>query len=104
MLDLMKQYTGAQELIKTGITKSISNFLSLQSLLKQRTRLKVMFNSPEYSTNSSYTNKPQSITCIAIVEDNDFWRARMFACNLAKEARDTVPPGKYTIFYSIRCL
>lgn len=75
MLDLMKQYTGAQELIKTGITKSISNFLSLQSLLKQRTRLKVMFNSPEYSMNSSYTNKPQSITCIAIVEDNDFWRA-----------------------------
>lgn len=75
MLDLMKQFTGGQELIKTGITKSISNFLSLQSLLKQRSRLKLMFNSPEYSTNSSYTNKPQSITCIAIVEDNDFWRA-----------------------------
>lgn len=75
MLDLMKQFTGGQELIKTGITKSISNFLSLQSLLKQRSRLKLMFNSPEYSTNSSYTNKPQSITCIACVEDNDFWRA-----------------------------
>ncbi|KAB1204972.1 hypothetical protein CJ030_MR7G015194 [Morella rubra] len=75
MLDLMKQFTGGQELIKTGITKSISNFLSLQSLLKQKSRLKLMFNSPEYSTNSSYTNKPQSITCIAIVEDNDFWRA-----------------------------
>lgn len=75
MLDLMKQFTGGQELIKTGITKSISNFLSLQSLLKQRPRSKLMFNSPEYSTNSSYTNKPQSITCISIVEDNDFWRA-----------------------------
>lgn len=75
MLDLMKQFTGGQELIKTGITKSISNFLSLQSLLKQRPRSKLMFNSPEYSTNSSYTNKPQSLTCISIVEDNDFWRA-----------------------------
>ncbi|PPD70945.1 hypothetical protein GOBAR_DD32176 [Gossypium barbadense] len=75
MLDLMKKFTGGQELIRTGITKSVSCFLSLQSMLKQRSRLKHMFNSPEYSTNSSYANKPQSISCIAIVEDNDFWRA-----------------------------
>ncbi|OMP06238.1 hypothetical protein COLO4_08254 [Corchorus olitorius] len=75
MLDLMKKFTGGQELIRTGITKSVSSFLSLQSMLKQRSRLKHMFNSPEYSTNSSYANKPQSISCIAIVEDNDFWRA-----------------------------
>ncbi|XP_022738400.1 uncharacterized protein LOC111291085 isoform X2 [Durio zibethinus] len=75
MLDLMKRFTGGQELIRTGITKSVSSFLSLQSMLKQRSRIKHMFNSPEYSTNSSYTNKPQSISCIAIVEDNDFWRA-----------------------------
>ncbi|XWS48509.1 hypothetical protein CRYUN_Cryun13aG0084000 [Craigia yunnanensis] len=74
LLDLMKKFTGGQELIRTGITKFISSFLSLQSL-KQRSRLKHMFNSPEYSTNSSYANKPQSISCIAIVEDNDFWRA-----------------------------
>ncbi|GMI71602.1 hypothetical protein like AT1G79740 [Hibiscus trionum] len=75
MLDLMKKFTGGQELIRTGITKSVSSFLSLQSILKQRSRLKHMFNSPEYSTNSSYANKPQSISCIAIVEDNLFWRA-----------------------------
>ncbi|XVF53464.1 hypothetical protein PTKIN_Ptkin05aG0101200 [Pterospermum kingtungense] len=75
MLDLMKKFTGGQELIRTGITKSVSSFLSLQSMLKQRSRLKHTFNSPEYSTNSSYANKPQSISCIAIVEDNDFWRA-----------------------------
>ncbi|CAL9008817.1 unnamed protein product [Prunus brigantina] len=75
MLDLMKKFTGSQELIRTGITKSVSNFLSLQSMLKQRSRLKHMFNSPEYCTNSSYGNKTQSISCISIVEDNDFWRA-----------------------------
>ncbi|XVE58416.1 hypothetical protein DITRI_Ditri04bG0168200 [Diplodiscus trichospermus] len=75
MLDLMKKFTGGQELIRTGITKSVSSFLSLQSMLKQRTRLKHMFNSPEYSTNSSYASKPQSISCIEIVEDSDFWRA-----------------------------
>lgn len=75
MLDLMKKYTGGQELIRTGITKSVSSFLSLQSILKQKSRLKHMFNSPEYCTNSLYVNKPQSISCISIVEDSDFWRA-----------------------------
>ncbi|KAJ4850379.1 hypothetical protein Tsubulata_017620 [Turnera subulata] len=75
ILDLMKKFTGGQELIKTGITKSVSNFLSLQSMLKQKPRLKLMFNSPEFSTNTSYANKPQSIGCIAIVEDGEFWRA-----------------------------
>ncbi|KAL6320614.1 hypothetical protein AAG906_008614 [Vitis piasezkii] len=74
MLDLMKKSTGGQDLIRTGITKSVSNFLSLQSMLKQRPRLKHMFSSSEYSTNS-YSNKPQNISCIAILEDNDFWRA-----------------------------
>ncbi|KAK9292394.1 hypothetical protein L1049_020361 [Liquidambar formosana] len=75
LLDLMKKFTGGQELIRTGITKSVSNFLSLQSMLKQKSRLKHMFHSPEYSTNSSYANKPQSLSCIDIIEDNDFWRA-----------------------------
>ncbi|PON96897.1 Ribonuclease H-like domain containing protein [Trema orientale] len=75
MLDLMKKYTGGQELIRTGITKFVSNFLSLQSFLKQKSRLKHMFNSPEYCTNSQYLNKQQSIACIAILEDSDFWRA-----------------------------
>lgn len=34
-----------------------------------------MFNSPEFSTNTAHANKPQSITCIGIVDDTDFWRA-----------------------------
>ncbi|KAM5557527.1 hypothetical protein ABKV19_024750 [Rosa sericea] len=75
MLDLMKRFTGGQDLIRTGITKSVSSFLSLQTILKQRSRLKHMFNSPEFCTNSSYANKTHSISCISIIEDNDFWRA-----------------------------
>ncbi|CAL5405231.1 unnamed protein product [Camellia sinensis] len=75
ILDLMKKFTGGQELIKTGITKSISNFLSLQSILRLRSRLKHMFNSPEFSANPAYANKTQSITCIGIIDDSDFWRA-----------------------------
>ncbi|CAJ2667547.1 unnamed protein product [Trifolium pratense] len=73
LLDLMKKYNGGQELIRTGATKSVSTFLSLQSMLKLRTRLKHMFHSPEYASNTSYANKSQSLSCIAIAEDNDFW-------------------------------
>ncbi|XP_073159232.1 uncharacterized protein [Henckelia pumila] len=75
MLDLMKKFTGGQEIIKSGITKFVSNFLSLQSVLKQKSRLKHMFNSPELSANSTYSNKPQAATCIGIIDDNEFWRA-----------------------------
>ncbi|RDX71041.1 hypothetical protein CR513_49647, partial [Mucuna pruriens] len=74
LLELMKKYSGGQELIRTGITKSVSTFLSLQSMLKLRTRLKNMFHSHEYASNTSYANKPQSLSCIAIAEDGDFWR------------------------------
>lgn len=74
LLDLMKKYSGGQELIRTGITKSVSTFLSLQSMLKLKTRLKHMFHSPEFASNTSYANKPQSLSCIAIAEDGEFWR------------------------------
>ncbi|CAN1751323.1 hypothetical protein LINPERHAP1_LOCUS4290 [Linum perenne] len=74
MLDLMKKFTGGQELIRTGITKQVSNFLSLQSMLKQKSRLKLIFSSPECSANSCFTSKPQTVgCCISIVEDAEFW-------------------------------
>ncbi|KAF4399165.1 hypothetical protein G4B88_023759, partial [Cannabis sativa] len=73
---------------------------------------------PEFCTSSSYLNKQQSLSCIAILEDNEFWRAvdecvaisepflkvlrevsggkpaatGMFGCSLAMEARDVVSP------------
>ncbi|CAN0902895.1 hypothetical protein LINGRAHAP2_LOCUS22267 [Linum grandiflorum] len=70
MFDLMKKFTGGQELIRTGITKQVSTFLTLQSMLKQKSRLKLMFSSPEYSANSCFMNKSQTM---AIVEDGEFW-------------------------------
>ncbi|KAL9237386.1 hypothetical protein vseg_011940 [Gypsophila vaccaria] len=70
LLELMKKFTSGQDVIRTGVTKPVSNFLSLQALFRQRSKLKQMFNSPEYSANSVCGNKPQ-----AILEDNEFWRA-----------------------------
>lgn len=75
MLLMMRKFTGGQDIIRSGITNSVSNFLSLQSMLKQKSRLKHMFNSPEFSTSSALSNKPQAATCVGILDDNEFWRA-----------------------------
>lgn len=72
ILDMMKKYTGGQEIIRSGVTKPVSNFLSLQSMLKQKSRLKHMFNSPEFS---ALPNKPHASNCVTILDDNEFWRA-----------------------------
>ncbi|KAJ0962960.1 hypothetical protein J5N97_028082 [Dioscorea zingiberensis] len=74
VLDLAKKYTGGQELVRTSITKHAGHFLSLQSLLKLRPRLKHMFNCPEY-TSSPYANRPHSISCVDLLENNEFWRS-----------------------------
>ncbi|CAI9765421.1 unnamed protein product [Fraxinus pennsylvanica] len=75
MLELMKKFTRGQEIIRNGITKSVSNFLSLQSMLKQKSRLKHMFNNPELSADLACGKKPQTVTCVGIIDDNEFWRA-----------------------------
>ncbi|XP_019093837.1 PREDICTED: uncharacterized protein LOC104752562 isoform X3 [Camelina sativa] len=73
VLDLMRKLTCGQDIIRSGVTRSVSNFLSLQSMMKQKARLKHLFNSPEYTPTN--TNKPQSMSCVNILEDDDFWRA-----------------------------
>ncbi|XP_051137959.1 uncharacterized protein LOC127256154 [Andrographis paniculata] len=72
VLDAMKKATAGQDIIRSGITKPVSNFLTLQSMLRQKSRLKHMFGSPEYSI---VANKTQIATCVAILEDNGFWHA-----------------------------
>ncbi|XP_010915722.1 uncharacterized protein [Elaeis guineensis] len=72
--DLVRKFTGGQEIVRTGITKSTSIFLTLQSILKHKSRLKHMFNSPEYSS-SPYANRPHSMACMDILDDNELWRA-----------------------------
>lgn len=75
VLELMRKFAGGgQELVRCGVTRPTSSFLTLQSLLRQKSRLKHMFNSPEYST-FSYSNRSPSLSCIDIVEDVEFWRA-----------------------------
>jgi hypothetical protein len=72
--DLMRKFMSGKELVCSGATKSVSDFLTLQSLLRHRSKLKQMFHSPEYSS-SSCANRALSISCVGIVEDDELWRA-----------------------------
>ncbi|XP_044975425.1 uncharacterized protein LOC123443193 [Hordeum vulgare subsp. vulgare] len=74
ILDLMRRCMAGQELVCSGITKSVSDFLTLQSLLKHRLKLKQMFHSSDY-VSSSYANRSLSISCVEILNDDEFWRA-----------------------------
>lgn len=73
MLDSMKKITGGQDLVKTGISKCVSNFLSLQCLLKHKAKMRSVLHNLDYSPTAPFMNKPQ-ISCLDIVEDNEFWR------------------------------
>ncbi|CAM8981603.1 unnamed protein product [Rhodiola kirilowii] len=73
MLDSLRKITGGQDLIKSGISKYVSNFLSLQCLLKHKSRVRSVLHNHDYSPTASFMNKPQ-ISCLDIIEDNEFWR------------------------------
>jgi Protein of unknown function (DUF 659)/BED zinc finger len=74
ILEMMKKFTDNQELVRTGITKPVSDFLTLQSMLKHRPRLKHMFTSPEYTT-SPYAARPHSVTCVDTLDNTELWRS-----------------------------
>ena len=83
LLGLMKRFTCGQEIVRNSAAPSASNFLSLQALVKQRSRIKQMFSSQEYSS-SPYASRPQGMVCMEICEDNQFWRAAEEAAAIAE--------------------
>jgi hypothetical protein len=72
VLDFMRKTMPGQELVCSGITKSVSDFLTLKSLLRNRSKLKQMFHCAEFSS-SSYASR--SIPCVEILNDDELWRA-----------------------------
>ncbi|CAL4978664.1 unnamed protein product [Urochloa decumbens] len=72
VLDFMRKSMAGQELVCSGITKSVSDFLTLKSLLRHRSKLKQMFHCAEFSS-SSYASR--SIPSVDILNDDELWRA-----------------------------
>ncbi|XP_059063100.1 uncharacterized protein LOC131079406 isoform X2 [Cryptomeria japonica] len=71
VLNLMRQHTQGKDLVRDGVTRFATIFLTLQSLLAALTSLKQMFVSGEW-LNSPYSKKPEGEVVACIVFDNQF--------------------------------
>ncbi|KAK2997972.1 hypothetical protein RJ639_025808 [Escallonia herrerae] len=78
-LNMMRKYTGGRELIHPNISKLVSNFLSLRSIMIQEASLKQIFSHSE-GLSSIYSRGPDAQAFKSLLYSDRFW----------KSARETV--------------
>ena len=84
VLSLMRRFTGDRELVRPGITRFATSFISLQSLLKSMLDLQRMFLSDEWTT-CVYSTKQDGHTIAQLVgHDQRFWSALGEICTVTE--------------------
>ncbi|KAK2997033.1 hypothetical protein RJ639_025079 [Escallonia herrerae] len=78
-LDMMRKYTGGRELIHPNISRLVTNFLSLRSIVMQEASLKQIFSHSEWLS-SIYSRGPDAQAFKSLLYSDRFW----------KSARETV--------------
>ncbi|KAK2977054.1 hypothetical protein RJ640_011665, partial [Escallonia rubra] len=78
-LNMMRKYTGGRELIHPNISRLVSNFLSLRSIVIQEASLKQIFSHSEWLS-SIYSRGPDAQAFKSLLYSDRFW----------KSARETV--------------
>ncbi|XP_071735719.1 uncharacterized protein [Rutidosis leptorrhynchoides] len=71
-LALMRQYTKKRDIVRPGVTRFASSFLTLQSLLDKKGQLRQMFASNEWEACKSSKTKVGG-DVYKLVNDNKFW-------------------------------
>ncbi|CAN6446720.1 unnamed protein product [Victoria cruziana] len=74
VLNLMRKFTKGAELIRPAQTKFATNVLTVQSIVKQRTALRQMFSSDDWSAYQGAFKKNASLV-VDIIFNNDFWQS-----------------------------
>ena len=72
-LSTMTTYTEGNELVRPGVTRFATNFISLQSVVEQKVNLKRMFLGPEWMA-SRHGRSLEGIEIVALVFNDGFWR------------------------------
>ncbi|CAJ2641675.1 unnamed protein product [Trifolium pratense] len=74
-VSLMKKYTNGKELIRPAITRFATQFLQLESIVKEKQGLKAMFDSDEYKNSKYGKDKSGGAAYEAkkIVMSKEFW-------------------------------
>ena len=73
VLSTMRIYTEGKELVRPGVTRFATNFISLQSVVEQKVNLKRMFLGPEWMA-SRHGKTLEGIGIVALVFNDAFWR------------------------------
>ncbi|KAL5728128.1 hypothetical protein ACHQM5_001250 [Ranunculus cassubicifolius] len=73
VLNTMRKFTGGKELIRPKITRSVTNFLSLRSIVFQENNLKHMFSHTEWLT-SVHSRRPDAQAAKSLLNMEKFWR------------------------------
>nr|KAJ0192420.1 hypothetical protein LSAT_V11C800400730 [Lactuca sativa] len=71
-LAMMRSYTNKREIIKPGVTRFASAFLTLQSLSEKKEQLRHMFSSNEWEE-CKFFGKPKGIASYKTVTSVQFW-------------------------------
>ncbi|XP_058000818.1 uncharacterized protein LOC110635266 isoform X2 [Hevea brasiliensis] len=77
LLNLMKEFTQGQELLRPATTRFASSFSTLQSLLDNRTSLKRMFQSSKW-TSSRFSKSDEGKEVEKIVATATFWKKVLY--------------------------
>ncbi|KAK1256761.1 hypothetical protein QJS04_geneDACA023979 [Acorus gramineus] len=83
LLNMMRKFTGGRELIRPKITRFVTNFLSLRSLVIQEDNLKHMFSHSDWLS-SMYSRRPDSQGIRSIVYLERFWKSAREAVSISE--------------------
>ncbi|XP_014519423.1 uncharacterized protein LOC106776471 [Vigna radiata var. radiata] len=73
ILNIMKKFTGGKELIRPKITRFVTDFLSLRSIVMQEDNLKHMFSHSEWLS-SMYSRRPDAQAIKSLLYSDRFWK------------------------------
>ncbi|GKV34247.1 hypothetical protein SLEP1_g42637 [Rubroshorea leprosula] len=71
-LNLMRRFTNKTELVRYGVTRFATNFLSLQNVYKQKVNLRKTFTSNEW-TSSKLARDAKGVNAVSTVIAASFW-------------------------------
>ncbi|PON92931.1 Zinc finger, BED-type domain containing protein [Trema orientale] len=72
-LNMMRKFTGGRELIRPRISRYVTNFLSLRSIVIQEDNLKHMFSHTEWLS-SMYSRRPEAQAIKSLLYLDRFWK------------------------------
>eukprot|EP00261_Vitis_vinifera_P032873 XP_019074116.1 PREDICTED: uncharacterized protein LOC100247282 isoform X3 [Vitis vinifera] len=83
ILNMMRKFTGGRELIRPRITRFVTNFLSLRSIVVQEDNLKLMFSHMDWMS-SVYSRRPDSQNVKSLLYLERFWKSAHEAVSVSE--------------------